>query len=98
MTEDILSSVMAFFGMFIVSLGVLAVALGMTGLDTVTAVSGAATALANIGPGLGDRIGPAGNFQGLNDTAKWLLTLAMLVGRLEILSVYVLFTLRFWRD
>ncbi|HCQ64235.1 MAG TPA: potassium transporter TrkH [Rhodobacteraceae bacterium] len=97
-TEDILSSVMAFFGMFIVSLGVLSVALGMTGLDTVTAVSGAATALANVGPGLGDRIGPAGNFEGLNDTAKWLLTLAMLVGRLEILSVYVLFTLRFWRD
>lgn len=97
-TEDILSSVMAFFGMFVVSLGVLSVALGMTGLDTVTAVSGAATALANIGPGLGDKIGPSGNFKDLNDTAKWLLTVAMLVGRLEILSVYVLFTLRFWRD
>ncbi len=97
-TEEILSSVMAFFGMFVVSLGLLSVALGMTGLDTITAVSGAATALANIGPGLGDTIGPAGNFATLNDTAKWLLTAAMLVGRLEILSVYVLFTLRFWRD
>ena len=96
--EDILSSVMAFFTMFVVSLGVLSVALGMTGLDTVTAVSGAATALANVGPGLGDIIGPAGNFATLNDTAKWLLTAAMLIGRLEVLSVYVLFTLRFWRD
>ncbi len=97
-TEDVLSSVMAFFGMFVVSLGLLSVALGMTGLDTITAVSGAATALANVGPGLGDIIGPTGNFARLNDTAKWLLTAAMLVGRLEILSVYVLFTLRFWRD
>jgi trk system potassium uptake protein TrkH len=96
--EDVLSSVMAFFVMFVVSLGVLSVALAMTGLDTVTALSGAATALANVGPGLGDIIGPSGNFASLNDTAKWLLTAAMLVGRLEILSVYVLFTLRFWRD
>ena len=70
----------------------------MLNLSLVTPVSGAATALANIGPGLGDKIGPSGNFKGLNDTAKWLLTVAMLVGRLEILSVYVLFTLRFWRD
>lgn len=97
-TEEILSSVMAFFTMFVVSLGILSVALGMTGLDTVTAVSGAATALANVGPGLGDTIGPAGNFATVNDTAKWLLAAAMLVGRLEVLSVYVLFTLRFWRD
>lgn len=96
-TEDVMSSVMAFFAMFVVSLGVLSVALGMTGLDTITAVSGAATALANIGPGLGDTIGPKGDFSSLNDTAKWLLILAMLVGRLEVLSVYVLFTLRFWR-
>jgi len=96
--EDVLSSVMAFFVMFVVSLGLLSVALSLTGLDMTTAVSGAATALANVGPGLGDTIGPAGNFSTLNDTAKWLLTAAMLVGRLEILSVYVLFTLRFWRD
>ena len=96
--EDVLSSVMAFFVMFVVSLGLLSVALSLTGLDMTTAVSGAATALANVGPGLGDTIGPAGNFGSLNDTAKWLLTAAMLVGRLEVLSVYVLFTLRFWRD
>ncbi|MGH1367531.1 MAG: TrkH family potassium uptake protein [Maritimibacter sp.] len=96
-SEDVLSSVMAFFVMFVVSLGVLSVLLSLTGLDTVTSISGAATAIANIGPGLGDTIGPAGNFSTLNDTAKWMLTAAMLVGRLEILSVYVLFTARFWR-
>lgn len=96
--EDVLSSVMAFFVMFVVSLGVLSVALSLTGLDTVTAVSGAGTALANVGPGLGTIIGPSGNFAPLNDTAKWLLSLGMLVGRLEVLSVFVLFTSRFWRD
>ncbi|MCP5038185.1 MAG: TrkH family potassium uptake protein [Rhodobacteraceae bacterium] len=95
--EGVLSSVMTFFVMFVVSLGVLSVALSLTGLDPVTAVSGAASALANIGPGLGDIIGPAGNFASLNDSAKWLLTAAMLVGRLELLVVYVLFTATFWR-
>ncbi|SFL60935.1 TrkH family potassium uptake protein [Shimia aestuarii] len=95
--EDVLSSVMTFFVFFTVSLGVLAVALSMTGLDFVTAISGAATAIANIGPGLGDIIGPAGNFSTLNDTAKWLLIIGMLIGRLELLAVYVLFTVQFWR-
>ncbi len=95
--EEVLSSVMTFFIMFVVSLGVLSVALSLTGLDPVTAISGAATALANIGPGLGDIIGPAGNFAPLNDMAKWMLTAAMLVGRLELLVVYVLFTATFWR-
>ncbi|PRX38179.1 trk system potassium uptake protein TrkH [Meinhardsimonia xiamenensis] len=94
--EDVISSVITFFVIFIVTLGVLSVALAMTGLDTVTALSGAATALANIGPGLGREIGPAGNFAGLNDTAKWLLSLAMLAGRLELMTVLVLFTRRFW--
>ena len=94
---EVLSSVMAFFAMFVVSMGILSVLLGMTGLDFTTSLSGAATALANIGPGLGDVIGPAGNFASLNDTAKWILTAAMLIGRLELLVVYVLFTLKFWR-
>jgi trk system potassium uptake protein len=96
--EDVLSSVMVFFVMFVVSLGVLSVALSLTGLDMVTSISGAATALANVGPGLGDIIGPSGNFAPINDAAKWILIAAMLVGRLELLSVYVLFTLRFWRN
>lgn len=95
--DDVLSSVMSFFVFFVVSLGILSVALSLTGLDNITAISGAATALANIGPGLGDQIGPAGNFAGLNDTAKWMLSLAMLTGRLELMAVYVMLTLRFWR-
>jgi trk system potassium uptake protein TrkH len=76
---------------------VIAVALSLTGLDFVTSISGAATAIANVGPGLGDKIGPAGNFAGLNDTAKWILSFAMLLGRLELLVVLTLFTVRFWR-
>ncbi len=96
-SEDVISSVMAFFMLFMVSLAVLSVLLALTGLDLVTSISGAATALANVGPGLGPEIGPAGNFAGLNDTAKWLLIAGMLIGRLELMSVYVLFTLNFWR-
>ena len=96
-SEDVLSSVMAFFVVFIVSLGLFSVALGTTGLDFVTSISGAAAALANIGPGLGPIIGPAGNFAGLNDTAKWLLIAAMLIGRLELMAVYALLTVNFWR-
>ncbi|WP_163849337.1 TrkH family potassium uptake protein [Pseudooceanicola aestuarii] len=96
-TEDVLVSVMSFFVFFTVSLGILAVLLGLTGLDFITSLSAAATALANIGPGLGDTVGPAGNFQPLNDTAKWLLAAGMLIGRLELMVVYTLFTLRFWR-
>ncbi|MEM9795301.1 MAG: TrkH family potassium uptake protein [Pseudomonadota bacterium] len=95
-TDDVLSSVMAFFVLFVVTLGVFAVAIAMTGEDVITSISGAATAVANVGPGLGDKIGPAGNFADVNDTAKWLLTIAMLVGRLELMAVYVLFTRRFW--
>ena len=95
--DDVLSSVMTFFVLFVVSLGVLSILLGMTGLDFITSVSGASAALANIGPGLGDVIGPTGNFSTLNPTAKWLLCAGMLIGRLELLAVYVLFTVNFWR-
>ena len=90
-------SVMSFFMFFTLTLGLVAVALSMTGLDFVTSVSGAGAALGNIGPGLGDIIGPAGNFSTLNDTAKWILTAAMLVGRLELMAVYVILTFKFWR-
>ena len=96
-SDDVMSSVTSFFTLFIATLGLLAVALGALGLDFVTAVSGAAAALANIGPGLGDEIGPAGNYAGLGGAAKWLLAMAMLVGRLELLAVYVMFTAAFWR-
>jgi len=94
---DVLSSVISFFMFFVVSLGMFAWGLSLTGLDMTTSISGAATALANIGPGLGDKIGPAGNFAGLNDPAKWILSIAMFVGRLELMVVYTVLTLRFWR-
>ncbi|MBL3561328.1 TrkH family potassium uptake protein [Rhodovulum sulfidophilum] len=95
--EDVLSSVMSFFVYFVVALGVVSVLLGATGLDATTALSGAATTLGNIGPGLGDKIGPSGNFAGLNDIAKWILSMAMFVGRLELLVVFAIFTVQFWR-
>ncbi|SEQ57250.1 trk system potassium uptake protein TrkH [Loktanella sp. DSM 29012] len=95
---DVMNSVMAFFVAFLLLLGLFSVLLGLTGLDFVTAVSGAATALANVGPGLGTQIGPAGSFAGLNPTAKWLLAAAMFIGRLEIMVVLVLISPRFWRS
>ncbi|SLN30421.1 Trk system potassium uptake protein TrkG [Roseovarius litorisediminis] len=95
--DDVLSSVMSFFMFFLVTLGLVAVALGLTGLDFTTSVSGAATAVGNIGPGLGDIIGPSGNFATLSDAAKWVLAIAMLIGRLELLAVYAIFTVSFWR-
>ena len=95
--DDVLSSVMSFFVFFIVTLGIVAVLLSLTGLNFITSISGAAAALANIGPGLGDQIGPAGTYGGLGDTAKWILAAAMLIGRLELLAVYVMLTRAFWR-
>lgn len=90
-TQEIFSSVLSFFILFLISFVVLAIALAATGLDPVTAMSGAGSALANVGPGLGETIGPAGNFQDLNTPAKWLLCLGMLLGRLELFTVLVLF-------
>jgi trk system potassium uptake protein TrkH len=89
---------LAFEFLFGLCFAVFAVLLSALGLDYITAMSGALTALANVGPGLGPEIGPAGNFSGLPDGAKWLLSLAMLLGRLELFTVLVLFTPSFWRN
>ncbi len=97
-SEDVLNSVMAFLVAFVLSLGVTSVLLGMTGLDFITSVSGAAAAIANVGPGLGLEIGPAGNYAGLNDIAKWILAIAMFVGRLEIMVVLTILSIKFWRN
>ena len=75
-----------------------ALILNMMGLDNLTAMSAAASAIANVGPGLGPTVGPEGNYQPLQDSAKWLLSLTMLVGRLEIFTVLVLFSPVFWRS
>lgn len=94
---DVFSSVISFFAMFLGMLFLFALMLAMTGADFVTALSGAAAALANIGPGLGDQIGPAGNYASQTDAAKLVLMAAMIIGRLEILSIFVIFTAGFWR-
>jgi trk system potassium uptake protein len=95
--DEVMVSVANFVLLFLASAVFLSVALGCLGLDFITAVSGAATALANVGPGLGDIIGPAGNFAPLPDLAKWLLAAGMLLGRLEILTCLILFMPSFWR-
>lgn len=94
--NDIMVSVMAFGFVFVALLVLFAVVLSGIGLDLVTAFSGAATALANVGPGLGPIIGPAGNFSSLPDSAKWVLSAGMLLGRLEFFTVLVLLNPRFW--
>ncbi len=96
-SEEVMSSVIAFFMLFFLTLGLGAVGLVLIGLDPVTAISGAATALTNVGPGLGPVIGPAGNFSTLPDSAIWLMSFLMLAGRLELMAVYVLFMPSYWR-
>ena len=94
---DIITSAIAFSFLFFISLTVIALILASMGLDFVTSISGAATVLANVGPGLGDTIGPAGNFHALPDAAKWVLCCGMLLGRLEFVAVIIIFTPAFWR-
>lgn len=96
-SEDVINSVILFFTMFILSFGVLSVLLSLTGLQTKTAVTAAWTAIANVGPAFGPEVGPTGAVNGFPEPAKWLMILGMMVGRLELLSVYVLFMRRFWR-
>ena len=72
--------------------------LTLTGLDFITSISGAASSLSNVGPGLGDIIGPNGNFSNLSDFSKWTLSLAMILGRLELFAVLVLFFPSFWKN
>jgi len=97
-SDEIVASSVAFSFIFLATLAAVAAILALLGLDLVTSLTGAATALANVGPGLGDTIGPAGNFQPLPDAAKWVLMIAMLLGRLELLSVFVMFSRHFWRN
>jgi trk system potassium uptake protein TrkH len=96
--KGVAEAVMGFFFLFALTIALLAMALSALGLDFITALSAAGTAVANVGPGLGDTVGPAGNFSTLPDTAKWLLSLGMLLGRLEIYTVLVLLAPSFWRN
>ncbi len=96
--EEVLGSVMGFLFVYALAFAMLAMSLAFLGLDFVTAMSGAASALANLGPGLGPEIGPGGSYAGLPDLAKWLLSMGMVVGRLELFTVLVLFVPAFWRQ
>ncbi|MEI5682491.1 TrkH family potassium uptake protein [Mesorhizobium sp. CCNWLW179-1] len=93
---DMQRAVVLFISAFFIIWAIATMLLGATGLDLVTAMTGALTAMTNVGPGLGDIIGPAGNFSSLSDISKWILSAAMLLGRLEILVVLVVFTPTFW--
>ena len=95
--EEIVRSILTFSFFITMTIGLLALCLAMLGLDPITALTGAASAVCNVGPGLGPIIGPAGNFSTLPDAAKWLLSVGMLLGRLEIITVLVMLTPSFWR-
>jgi trk system potassium uptake protein TrkH len=94
---DVPTSVLAFLAVFIATIGLFTIMLTFMGLDLVTAYSASVTAICNVGPGLGDVVGPSGTFQTLPDASKWLLIAAMLAGRLEVLPLLVLFNVAFWR-
>ncbi len=93
----IINSVFIFVSSFIFSIVILSLLLALTGLDLTTAFSGIVGCITNAGPGVGNIIGPAGSFQPLSDTAKWICSFAMLLGRLEVLTVIVVFTRSFWK-
>ena len=95
--EDVPLSVMSFLVLYAICFIGLALALSAVGLDFITALSGAMTSISNVGPGLGEVIGPAGNFSTLPDSAKWILSIGMLLGRLEILAAFILLHPSFWR-
>ena len=97
-SESITSSVMGYFFMFIIIYIFITLILSFVGNDFLTSLSGAATSLANVGPGLGNVIGPTKTFAGLSDTTKWVLIIGMLTGRLELLSVIILLTPAFWKN
>lgn len=96
--DTVSSAVMSFFFLYLLSFVLLAALLSANGLDTLTAFSGAATSISNVGPGLGDIIGPNTTFQQLDATSKWLLSAGMLLGRLELFTILVIFLPAFWRS
>ena len=96
--EKFISSIISFIFFYFVIFLVLTALLSLTGLDFVTAISGAATSISNVGPGLGSEIGPNGNFSSLPDVSKWILSLGMILGRLELFAILVLFLPSFWRN
>ena len=97
-TEEIVNSVVIFISIFFISIVFLTLSLSLTGLDLVTSLTGAMSSLANTGPGLGEVIGPAGNYSSLPDASKWLLSIGMMLGRLEFTTVTVLLIPMTWKS
>ena len=96
--DKFLASIISFIFLYIIIFFVLTALLSLTGLDFVTSISGAATSISNVGPGLGSTIGPNGNFYQLPDVSKWILSTGMILGRLELFAILVLFLPSFWRS
>ena len=96
--ENVAESVMGFFFLYIISFAVIACLLGGLGLDLITAISGAASAIGNVGPGLGDIIGPSGTYQSIPELGKLFLCVGMILGRLEIFAILVMFSPLFWKN
>ena len=96
--ESFINSVIIFIFSYFFLFLIISMLLSISGLDFLSAVSGSATAISNVGPGLGEMIGPNGNFSNVSNISKWILSFAMLLGRLEIFAVLVLFLPSFWRS
>ena len=97
-SDDFINSVIVFIFSFLFIFFIIAMFLSISGLDFLTSISGAASAISNVGPGLGDVIGPDGNYKTIPDLSKWILAIGMLLGRLELFAVLVLFFPSFWRN
>ena len=97
-SNNFINSVIVFIFSYLFLFIIISILLSITGLDFLSAISGAATSISNVGPGLGDMIGPNGNYKTLPDLSKWILAAGMLLGRLELFAVLVLFFPSFWRN
>jgi len=97
-TDSYMNSVIVFVFAYLFIFILVAMLLSITGLDFLSAISGAATSISNVGPGLGDVIGPNGNFKSIPEVSKWILSFSMLLGRLELFAVLILFFPSFWRN
>ena len=96
-SDDFIRSVIIFIFSFLFIFLIIAMLLSISGLDFVTSISGAATSISNVGPGLGTVIGPNGNFSQVPDISKWILSAGMILGRLELFAILVLFLPSFWQ-
>jgi len=97
-TDNYMNSVIIFVFAYLFIFVLMAMLLSITGLDFLSAISGAASSISNVGPGLGEMIGPNGNFKSIPEVSKWILSFGMLLGRLELFAVLILFFPSFWRD